>query len=168
MKFTFVSWNIEGGKRFSEVVDFLHGVGADVVQLQESGTSGKGLAAANFNLHEALAKELGLGGIYRRMFWGEEGRGKFDLGLTTLTRFKILDEVTYGYEALETDEVIAIKQGWFGYPRKLLGLKLDLEGLQHWFFNTHSTVTENAEVTQGQLESAQAIRRFLAPYDDYF
>jgi hypothetical protein len=101
------------------------------------------------------------------MFWADDGRGKFDLGLTTLTRFKILDEVTYGYEAQETDEVIPIQQGWFGYPRKMLGLKLDLGGLDHWFFNTHSTVTKDAEVTQGQLESAQAIRRFLAPYDDF-
>jgi exonuclease III len=60
MKFTFVSWNIEGGKRFEEIVDFLRGVGADVIQLQESGTSGKGLAAADFNCMKNWGK-IGFG-----------------------------------------------------------------------------------------------------------
>lgn len=167
MRLTFVTWNIEDGKRLDRVISYLKGVAPDIIQLQESGTSGKGQREGADNLHERLQRAFGLPGVYQRMFWAERQGGIFDIGLSTLSRYTILDQVTYGYEAPPTDRVMPIVKGRFGYPRQILGLQLALGKQAHWFFNTHMTVTPDAAVTPGQLESAHRVKRFLAAYDAY-
>jgi endonuclease/exonuclease/phosphatase family metal-dependent hydrolase len=169
MKLKVITYNIWHGKYLEKVLDFLQAEKPDVIQLQEVGTVGRGFKVEDtLNIFETVKQKLGMQGEFRRMFWGNQGEGRYDMGVATLTNFPVAEVVDFYYERPVTQlELDAAVKDRYWLPRVLLGLKLKLADIPLWFFNTHFTITPNASVTERQLESVAQVRGYLNQYDDY-
>jgi endonuclease/exonuclease/phosphatase family metal-dependent hydrolase len=163
MKIKLISWNIWHGKYLDEVVEFLIQEDADVLCLQEMGTTGQGLAEdPKIDIHEEIVERVGVQGKYQRMFWGDNGWGKYDMGVSILTRLPVVDWKKFYYEGQQADSVLDIVgKDRYDIPRVLMGAKLLINGLDKWFFTTHFTLSPEAKVTEHQLANAKKVRSFL-------
>jgi endonuclease/exonuclease/phosphatase family metal-dependent hydrolase len=169
MKFKLITYNIWDGTHLDVVLEFLKREQAEVYQLQEVGITGKGLARdQKTNILTRVNQELNLEGIYQRMFWGDHGQGKFDMGVATWSRWPVQETVTFNYERPATEEMLMpAGKDRYNLPRVILGVKVKLPGRDLWCFNTHFTISPEATVTEHQLENARRVKGFLENYPEY-
>ena len=170
MRLKLITYNIWHGTKLDGVVEFLKQEPADIVCLQEVGTQGRGLAAdETTNIYEFLAQALGMKGEYRRMLWGDIGKGQFDLGVAIFSRLPMGQTVDFRYERTkDIDEILepALRDRFF-LPRVLLGVELTLGQRKLWVMTTHMTITSDAGESNRQKESIIEVKGFLKNYEEY-
>lgn len=167
MPLKLITYNIFHGKYLDRVIDFLKTEKPDVLCLQEAATSGLGLAANDMNMFEEIKTRLDMSGEYRRMCWGEKDSGKYDIGVAILSRVPVTGWIDFRYERDVTKKVLEPSlEDRYNLPRVLLGAKIDLNGVEQWVFNTHFTITPDAQSNSHQLTQAHRVKQFLADYPD--
>ncbi len=168
MKFTLITYNICHGKYLNRALTFVKDEEPAIACFQEMGTTGQDFEANKINLFGEFKQKLGRDGIYERMFWGDTGQGRYDLGVAILTRFKILDSVVYYYEREQTEQAIepGVTDRYF-LPRVLLGVKMQLGLKELWVLTTHFTITPAITPTPHQIKNAHTVKQWLNNFDEY-
>lgn len=163
-----VTYNIWHGTHLEKVIEFLRQERADIVCLQEAGTSGRGQKASEISIFDEIKAALGIPGVFKNTFWGSEGQGKYNLGNALLTQRPVVDEREFYYERKLTGKVLeGGGKDRYNLPRVLLGQKLVLGERELWVFTGHHTITPEGGVTEHQLAATREVKRFLGDFDEY-
>lgn len=154
MKLTVLSWNIWGGKKRNEIIEYLKTIPFDIAALQEVTVREK-----NGNLEndaEEIAKSLGYYYSFAKSFTTDRHTPVYDMGNAIVSKYPISRTVITELSDLSTYERNATTE-----PRNVIHAEINLESTPINILCTHLGYSENLQATPLQLQQTEKLLSVL-------